>query len=125
MAQICEKTGTRLVIPSSAWTNDAELRSSIAEELVYIDPMIGFGTTREQDIALFRSIGELSRIRPVLVGISRKRVLGFITGEADPAKRDAASIAAALLAAQKGAAIVRVHDVYGTCQALKTMEALS
>lgn len=125
MAEICSKFSAKLIMPVKSWTCGGRIGDMIDESLVYIDPMIGFGTTREEDIALFKSIGELSKIRPTVVGISRKRILGHITGVADPTRRDASSIAAALLASKNGASIVRVHDAAGTVQALKILEALS
>ncbi len=125
MAKLCARSSVKLIMPAKSWTCGGAIRDMIDENLVYIDPMIGFGTTREEDIALFKSIGELSKIRPTVIGISRKRVIGHITGVTDPAKRDSASIAAAVLASMEGAAIVRVHDAAGTFQALKILEALA
>ncbi|EGO94495.1 dihydropteroate synthase, partial [Acidiphilium sp. PM] len=68
----------------------------------------------------FRALGH-----PVLAGVSRKRFIGELAGEPDPARRDPGSIAAALFAAGRGAAILRVHDVPGTVQALRVWQALA
>jgi len=102
---------------------DAALQAGIARERLLIDPGFGFGKTLEHNIALFRSLSEIARIAPLLVGVSRKSMLGLITGQ--PVEgRLAASVAASLLAAGRGAAILRVHDVRETVDALKVMTAL-
>ncbi len=99
--------------------------AGIARERIMIDPGFGFGKTVEHNLDLlcglqtFRALG-----LPVLVGLSRKSMLGAITGrEVD--ERMAASVAAALLAVQRGAAIVRVHDVRETVDALKIWNAIN
>lgn len=101
----------------------AALAAGIARERLLIDPGFGFGKTLEHNIALFQAMPELARIAPVLVGVSRKSMLGLITGR--PVEgRLAASIAAALLAVGRGAAILRVHDVGDSVDALKIMNVL-
>jgi dihydropteroate synthase len=101
---------------------DAALAAGIARERLLIDPGFGFGKTLEHNIALFRALGEFKEIAPVLAGVSRKSMLGQITGR--PVEgRLAASIAAAMLAVGRGAAILRVHDVGETVDALKIMNA--
>jgi len=91
---------------------------------IVLDPGFGFGKTLQQNIALFQSLPALvASGYPVLVGMSRKSMIGQLTGQNMP-HRVAGSIAAALLATQKGAAIVRVHDVAGTHDALKVATAL-
>jgi len=62
---------------------------------------------------------------PILVGVSRKGFIGALTREAVPARRDAGSLAAALFALSQGAAVLRVHDVAGTSQAVKVWRALA
>jgi len=94
----------------------------IARERIVIDPGFGFGKRREHNEALFRDIGRLARLAPVLVGVSRKSVLGAVTGR-DVKERLLPSVVAALLAAQKGAAILRVHDVADTRDALQLLAA--
>ena len=94
---------------------------------LWVDPGIGFGKTLEHNLAL---LGSVSRIRaevgrPVLVGASRKRFIAAIDERAVDAGKDrlGGSIAAALIAAQNGADMVRVHDVAETVQALKLWRA--
>lgn len=95
---------------------------------IWADPGIGFGKTLEHNLALLNAtarIGEETGC-PVLIGASRKRFIQAIDVRAADAGRDrvGGSVAAALLAAQKGAAMVRVHDVAETVQALKVWRAL-
>ena len=91
---------------------------------IFIDPGFGFGKTLEHNIALFRALPELCRgDYSVLVGLSRKSMLGALTGK-PVADRMAASVTAAVLAARHGAAVVRVHDVAETVDALLVMQAL-
>lgn len=101
----------------------AALAAGIKRDRLLLDPGFGFGKTLEHNIALFKAIPELAQIAPVLVGVSRKSMLGLITGR--PVEgRQAASIAAALLAVGRGAAILRVHDVGDSVDALKIMNTL-
>ena len=92
---------------------------------LYLDPMIGFDTTREEDLQLLQSVGDLATRGRVLVGASRKRIVKKLTGTKVPGKDLAGNLAIALWAAQSGAAVVRVHDVRETVQALKVWSALS
>ena len=87
--------------------------------------MIGFGTTREEDVALLRSIPELAKRGRVLVGASRKRIVKKLTGEKLTGKNLGGNIGIAVWCAMNGAGIVRVHDVKETVQALKVVSALS
>ena len=98
--------------------------AGIAPERVVIDPGFGFGKTLEHNLELLRRLREFTALGvPVLAGWSRKSSLGTITGK--PAgERLAASIAAALIAAQNGAAILRVHDVAATRDALAVLAAV-
>lgn len=95
----------------------------IARERLLIDPGFGFGKTLAHNVALFRALPDLKRIAPVLVGVSRKSMLGQITGRPVD-ERLSASVTAALLAAQSGATVLRVHDVAVTLDALKVWQAL-
>lgn len=89
-----------------------------------LDPGFGFGKTLEHNLALFRRLTALSiDALPLLVGVSRKSMLGTITGRSVDA-RLSASVAAAVLAAQKGAKILRVHDVAATKDALAVLAAI-
>jgi len=93
--------------------------AGIARERIVIDPGFGFGKTLAHNLALLRSIGSLAATGyPVLAGLSRKSSLGEITGRG-VGDRLPASLAAALAAVARGAAIVRVHDVRETVDALK------
>ena len=98
--------------------------AGIAPERVVIDPGFGFGKTLEQNLELLRCLRQFDALGvPLLAGWSRKSSLGAITGK--PAgERLAASIAAALIAAQNGAAILRVHDVAATRDALLVLAAV-
>ncbi|MBA4175432.1 MAG: dihydropteroate synthase [Leptothrix sp. (in: Bacteria)] len=96
------------------------MAAGVAAERIMLDPGIGFAKRPEHNLALLRRqrelVGRLSR--PLLVGWSRKGTLGVLTGRAI-ADRQAASVAAALAAVHHGAAVVRVHDVAATVDALK------
>ncbi|MDW8324380.1 MAG: dihydropteroate synthase [Burkholderiales bacterium] len=95
----------------------------IARERLLIDPGFGFGKSLEHNIALFKHIAVLAETAPVLVGVSRKSMLGAITGR-PVHERLVASVVAAVLAAQAGAAVLRVHDVAATRDALRLLQAL-
>jgi dihydropteroate synthase len=98
--------------------------AGIADDRLVVDPGFGFGKTLEHNFALFRAltVAFVDEI-PVLVGVSRKSMLGAITGR-PVEERLAASVAAALMAAQKGAKILRVHDVAATRDALAVWAAI-
>jgi dihydropteroate synthase len=97
--------------------------AGIARERIVIDPGFGFGKTVEHNFALLRGIPRLVQAGyPVLAGFSRKASLGAITGR-PVEQRLAASLAVALLAAQAGARIIRVHDVAETVDVLKVLTA--
>jgi dihydropteroate synthase len=93
---------------------------------ILIDPGFGFGKTLQHNIDLLKATSLFSTLGAgVLVGVSRKRMIAELTGQADPALRTAGSVAAATYAAQQGAAVLRVHDVRETVEALKVTFALS
>jgi dihydropteroate synthase len=99
-------------------------RAGIARENIVLDPGIGFGKTPEQSITCLAHLAEFKLLGlPLLVGASRKRFINTVTPSA-PDERIGGSIAAHLLAVQKGAAIVRVHDVAETVQALRVSAAI-
>jgi len=99
--------------------------AGIARDRIVIDPGFGFGKTLAHNLALLRELDKLNELDvPILAGLSRKSMLGAITGRAVD-DRMAASVAAALLAVQKGAAIVRVHDVRETVDALNIWRAVN
>jgi len=100
--------------------------SGIDKKRVVVDPGFGFGKTLEHNLALLRALDQFVALGvPLLVGLSRKGMIGTLTGRERPADRAAGSAAAALLAVQKGAAIVRVHDVAVTRDALAVWEAVA
>ena len=100
--------------------------AGICSERIVLDPGIGFGKNLQHNIQLMRHLPDLQAQTdlPLLIGVSRKRMIGEITGEAEPAQRIHGSVAAALYAAERGAAILRVHDVKATADALKVWQAL-
>ncbi len=96
----------------------------VADDRLVMDPGFGFGKTLAHNLALFRALLQTAPdALPLLVGVSRKSMLGQITGR-PVAERIPASVAAALMAAQKGAKILRVHDVAATRDALTVWAAI-
>lgn len=100
------------------------LAAGISRDRLVIDPGFGFGKTYDHNIELLRHLDEFSDLGvPLMVGLSRKSMLGKITGN-DVNNRVHASVAAALLAAAKGASLIRVHDVKATRDALAVYNAV-
>ena len=98
--------------------------AGVARERIALDPGFGFAKDFAHNVALFAGLPAIAAAGfALLVGVSRKRMLGEITGR-PVGERAAASVAAALLAVQNGARIVRVHDVRETVDALKVLAAL-
>ena len=98
--------------------------AGVDSQRIVVDPGIGFGKTLEHNLVLLRSLGRLRELGcPLLVGVSRKSMLGQITGRAVE-ERLSGSIVAAVLAIQRGASIVRVHDVAATRDAIAVWRAL-
>jgi dihydropteroate synthase len=96
----------------------------VQPDRIVVDPGIGFGKTLAHNVRLHRQLQMLQQLGfPVLVGWSRKSALGTITGK-PVHDRVAASVSAALAAAQRGAKVLRVHDVAATVDALKVWQAL-
>src|SRR6266516_7715708 len=100
--------------------------AGVAEERICLDPGIGFGKTVEQNFELVRRLDVLLALgRPVVVGFSRKSSLGHIVGDEDATTGPlAAGLAAAVTAYERGATILRVHDVRETVQALAVAKAV-
>jgi dihydropteroate synthase len=100
--------------------------AGIAEERICLDPGFGFGKTVEHNFELLRRLDEIAALgRPVLVGISRKRALGRILGDPEATTGPlSASLAAAVAAYERGATILRVHDVRETVEALTVAAAV-
>jgi dihydropteroate synthase len=105
---------------------EAAQAAGIARDRIVIDPGIGFGKTLAHNLALLRALDAFHALGlPVLVGASRKRFIGTITGVDRPADRLAGSLAVALHAAARGVQVVRVHDAQETRQALALWAALN
>jgi dihydropteroate synthase len=111
----------------------AELAASVARAeaagidraRIIVDPGLGFAKTPEQSVEVLKRLPEFATLGlPILIGASRKGFVGALGGEADPLRRAPGSIAAALFAASRGAAILRVHDVADTVQALRVWRGL-
>ena len=92
--------------------------AGIDKKKVLVDPGFGFGKTLQHNLLLLRDLKRFAEIAPVVAGLSRKGMIGKLTGREAHADRAAGSAAAALIAVQNGAAIVRVHDVAATRDAL-------
>jgi dihydropteroate synthase len=99
--------------------------AGIARAQILIDPGFGFGKTVAHNLELMNGLALLHGLGcPIVLGASRKRTIGALSGEAPADKRLAGSIAFALKAAEQGAQVLRVHDVFGTAQALKVWRGL-
>lgn len=104
---------------------EALLARGVAPERILLDPGFGFGKTLEHNIALFRGLPALVALGyPVLVGVSRKSMIGSLLGDRPITDRLVGSVTAAVLAARAGARILRVHDVRETADALAMLAAL-
>ncbi|MES2499649.1 MAG: dihydropteroate synthase [Pseudomonadota bacterium] len=98
--------------------------AGIAKNRILLDPGFGFGKTRMHNISLIQHLASFSSLgQPILVGLSRKSVLGQVTGH-DVDARLYASVAASVISAMVGAKILRVHDVKATAEALKIVTAI-
>jgi dihydropteroate synthase len=98
--------------------------SGIGRERLIVDPGFGFGKKLEHNLELLANLGALRVLGlPILVGMSRKSMIGAVTGR-DAGNRVHGSIAAAVIAAMQGVDIVRVHDVAGTADGLRICEAV-
>lgn len=99
------------------------IEAGIKSSQIILDPGFGFGKNLSHNLALLRGLGELCAEAPVLIGLSRKRMFGQILGS-ESGSRVVASVTAALLCVQRGASIVRVHDVQETAHALDVYRAV-
>ncbi len=100
--------------------------AGIERRRIVADPGFGFGKTLAHNLALLAQLRRFTELGvPVLAGLSRKRSLGELTGREVPRERVHASVAAAVIAAQRGAMLLRVHDVAATVDALKVWAAVS
>jgi dihydropteroate synthase len=99
--------------------------AGIDKRRIVLDPGFGFGKTTAHNMLLLAELERFAEFGlPILAGLSRKRSIGELTGREVPAERVYGSVAAHLIAAQRGARILRVHDVAATVDALKVLEAL-
>jgi dihydropteroate synthase len=100
--------------------------AGIPKARIVVDPGFGFGKQKDDNLALLARLDKIAELGvPVLAGLSRKRTIGDLTGREDPHERVSGSVAAHVIAAQRGAKIVRVHDVAATVDALKVWEAVA
>ena len=103
----------------------AAIEAGVDSSMIAVDPGLGFGKSVAQNLALLRGLHRLvGDGRPVLVGASRKSFLGALTGAKDPVDRDGESVAAAIEAWRRGAAVLRVHDVAVHQRAIRIAEAI-
>jgi dihydropteroate synthase len=104
---------------------DAALAAGVARDKIVLDPGIGFGKTVADNLALMNSLPLFHALgQPLLVGTSRKRMIGALSGEAPPHKRLGGSLALALKALDAGVQLIRVHDVAEAVQAVKVWRGL-
>lgn len=100
-------------------------QSGINRERLWLDPGFGFGKTLEHNVALLKQLNELNRFGlPLLVGVSRKSMIGALLGDRPVGERLHGSVAAAVVAVMNGARMVRVHDVGATVDALKVARSV-
>ena len=101
-------------------------QAGMARERMVLDVGFGFGKTLEHNVLLMQHLDDLLQEcdTPLLVGVSRKRMIGDLTGETVPSERVHGSVAAALAAVARGAQIIRVHDVKATVDAIKVWQAV-
>ena len=101
-------------------------QAGIAEARLVLDPGFGFGKTLQHNMMLMQHLDVLLAEcgLPLLIGVSRKRMIGELTGKIEPLERLGGSVAAALVSVARGAKIIRVHDVKETVDALKIWQAL-
>ncbi|BCN93721.1 dihydropteroate synthase [Thiomicrorhabdus immobilis] len=101
-------------------------QAGIDKSRIILDPGFGFGKTLEHNKRLFKELSEFTSLEyPILVGVSRKRMIGEILGDVPLQSRLHGSVAAAILAGMKGSQIVRVHDVAPTVEALTVIASLT
>ncbi|MDD6030030.1 MAG: dihydropteroate synthase [Kiritimatiellae bacterium] len=135
MVELAAQTGCGLVLPCRTEADFAAISARLPGSVrasgravdpsqLLIDPEIGFGTTREEDLALLGSLRRLAALAPVCVGVSRKRLVKKLTGEKTTGKNLGGCLGAAVWCALAGASVLRVHDVRETRQAIDVARAL-
>ncbi|MEN8258253.1 MAG: dihydropteroate synthase [Thermodesulfobacteriota bacterium] len=106
------------------WLENAEAQG-LSRKKIIIDPGIGFGKTLEHNLSILKHISSFTELGcPVLIGHSRKRFIGVILDEKEADKRDVGTAVISALCARSGAALLRVHDVVKTIQAVKLAQAI-
>ncbi|HAY40796.1 MAG TPA: dihydropteroate synthase, partial [Gammaproteobacteria bacterium] len=105
---------------------DECLKSGINNENIIIDPGFGFGKTLNHNLEILKRLEEFNSLKlPLMVGISRKSMIGSLLNDRAVDDRIIGSVVAAIMAVQNGASIVRVHDVMETRDALNILESVS
>jgi dihydropteroate synthase len=100
--------------------------AGIAKKNIVADPGFGFGKTSAHNLLLLAQFQRFTELGvPLMAGLSRKKTIGELTGRSDPRDRVHGSVAAALIAAQRGATLLRVHDVAATVDALAVWQAVA
>ena len=113
------------VLAELATRRDAAVAAGVVPASILLDPGFGFAKTAGQNLELLRRLpGLLGLGHALCVGISRKATIGMLSGEADPRRRGPGSIAAGLFALDRGARVLRVHDVAETVQAVRAWRGL-
>jgi dihydropteroate synthase len=104
----------------------AAVGAGVPRGRICVDPGIGFGKSMEHNLALLRGISRLQELRvPVMVGVSRKRFIGVLSGAEEPADRVEGTAGAVAWCATQGVDLVRVHDVLEMARVLRVVDALS
>lgn len=120
-ADVVKEVGAYLVA-RAAWAE----QHGVARERIVLDPGLGFGKTLEHNLELLRGLPKLAEHGyPLLIGASRKRFIGEITGRTQPTERVAGSLGVAAWAMANGAHILRVHDVIDTCDVCRMLDTLA
>ena len=101
------------------------LRAGLPPEAIILDPGLDFAKQRADNLAILRNLHRLRHFgRPLLVPISRKTVIGDVLGIANPAERDAGTVACLVAACLRGASILRVHNVPAAARAIRLLSAI-
>ena len=103
---------------------DRALAAGVAPTAVLVDPGIGFGKTLAHNLQLLRGLARLTEVGPVVVGVSRKSMLGALLDGRPPEERLAGGLGAAVWSALQGASVIRTHDVLATVDALRVVAAI-
>ena len=122
MAKIVRESGVAVICRCRSKEDYERAVEMVGDrQRVLFDPMIGFGTTRREDLELMERIPEFSRFAPVVAAVSRKRIIRTLAGGEAASDRLGGSVGAAIWCALNGASVIRVHDVKETFQALSIL----